>query len=39
MESNVQYQEKQSPFMHCLPFIITNLGGEMVYILDQRLRS
>jgi hypothetical protein len=22
-----------------LPFIILNLGGEMVYILEQRLRS
>jgi len=22
-----------------LPFVIINLGGEMVYILEQRLRS
>ena len=33
------YIEKKSPYMHALPFIIISLGGEMIYILDQRLRS
>ena len=33
------YIEKKSPYMHVLPFIILVLGGEMIYILDQRLRS
>jgi len=28
-----------SAYMNMLPFVIINLGGEMVYILDQRLRS
>ncbi len=30
---------KQSAYLHILPFLIANLGGEMAYILDQRLRS
>jgi len=25
--------------LHVLPFIILNMGGEMIYILDQRLRA
>lgn len=25
--------------LNTLPFVILNLGGEMIYILDQRLRS
>jgi len=25
--------------MNVLPFVILNLGGEMIYILDQRLRA
>ena len=25
--------------LNVLPFVILNLGGEMIYILDQRLRS
>lgn len=23
--------------MHCMPLIVINMGGEMVYILEQRL--
>ena len=26
-------------YQRMLPFIILNLGSEMIYILDQRLRS
>lgn len=26
-------------YNNILPFVIINLGGEMVYILEQRLRS
>jgi len=26
-------------YLNALPFIILNLGGEMIYILDQRLRA
>ena len=26
-------------YYNAQPFVILNLGGEMVYILDQRLRS
>lgn len=26
-------------YLTVLPFVILNLGGEMVYILDQRLRA
>ena len=28
-----------NPYYSIQPFLILNLGGEMVYILDQRLRS
>ena len=30
---------ENSPYMHVAPFIILNLGGEMAFILEQRLRS
>lgn len=30
---------QNSAYMHVAPFIILNLGGEMAYILEQRLRS
>jgi hypothetical protein len=23
--------------MHCMPLVVINMGGEMVYILEQRL--
>jgi Organic solute transport protein 1 len=26
-------------YLNVLPFVILNLGGEMIYILDQRLRA
>lgn len=28
-----------SAYNNILPFVIINLGGEMIYILEQRLRS
>ena len=31
--------QKKSAYLHMLPYLIINLGGEMIYILDQRLRS
>ena len=28
-----------SAYLNVLPFVILNLGGEMIFILDQRLRA
>jgi len=25
--------------LRCMPFLILNLGGEMIYILEQRLKA
>jgi len=25
--------------LHCMPIIVLNMGGEMVYILEQRLQA
>ena len=35
----MSFIEKKNGFCHMLPFLIINLGGEMAFIIDQRLRS